>query len=568
VAALHRAAAAWHEEHDLADDAVRHALAAGDAAWAARLIERHFDAVLQQGQRATIHRWLAVLPADLVHARARLDLAQAWMAVVGGYVEVAGVALDAAQQASSQAAEEPFEPSAGRGASLLANTPAAITIGQGWLAWLRGDADSTTALASQALGELTDGDWLLTSMCQLELALADRLRGRLDDAERGFAASIAGWRAAGQRGWAVSVCDYLGLVLIAQGRLDAALGTYQLALEIAAGPGQLALPAAGIAYTGIAEVEYQRDELDAALRHVTEGIARLRPASHTAPLATGLARLSRIRQATGDPAGALEAIGEAERVAPSPAVGGLVNPVPAQRARLMLAQGNIAAAGRWAQQHGLDPADEPGYPQELEHLVLARVLLAQDRPAEALALLGRLHARAAAQDRAGSVIEIQALRALALAAGGDGPAAADTLAGALALASAQGQVRVFADEGPPMRALLGRVVAAHRAGRPPARGIPVGYLARVLRAFDGGPGAPGPGPAAGAGVPGLVDPLTGRELEVLAKLAAGTPNQAIAEQLFVTLFTVKKHVGHILAKLGAANRTEAVARARELGLIP
>src|SRR5262249_46428239 len=223
--------------------------------------------------------------------------------------------------------------------------------------------------------------------------------------------------------------------------------------------------------------------------------------------------------------------------------------------------GNVAAAAGWAQQHGLGPGDKPGYPQELEYLVLARVLVAQDRPGEALALLDWLHARAAAQDRAGSVIEIQALRALALAAGGDGPAAGGTLAGGRPPARAQGQGRV-------MRALLGRVVAARRAGRPPARGIPVGYLARVLRAFDGGPGAPGPEPAAGAGVPGLVDPLTGRELEVLAKLAAGTSNQAIAEQLFVTLFTVKKHVGHILAKLGAANRTEAVARARELGLIP
>src|SRR5215467_7459942 len=399
VAALHRAAAAWHEEHDLADDAVRHALAAGDAVWAARLIEQHFDAVLQQGQRATIHRWLAALPADLVHARARLNLAQAWMAVVGGYVEAAGVALAAARRASAQAAGEPFEPSAGPGASLLTNTPAAITIARGWLAWLRGDADSTTALASQALGELTDGDWLLTSMYQLELALADRLRGQLDHAERGFAASIAGWRAAGQQSWAVSVCDYLGLVLIAQGRLDAALGIYQTALEIAAGPGRPALPSAGIAYTGMAEVEYQRDELDAALRHVTEGIGRLRPANHTAPLATSLARLSRIRQAIGDAAGALEAIGEAERVAPSPAVGSLVNPVPVQRARLLLAQGNVAAAARWAKQHGLGPGDKPGYPQELEYLVLARVLVAQGRPGEALALLDWLHAQAAAQDR-------------------------------------------------------------------------------------------------------------------------------------------------------------------------
>jgi LuxR family transcriptional regulator, maltose regulon positive regulatory protein len=112
---LHRAAAAWHEERDLADDAVRHALAAGDAVWAARLIERHFDATYHRGQRATIHRWLAALPAGLVHARPRLQLAQAWMAVVGGYVEAADVALDAAQRASAAAAGEPFGPSAGPG---------------------------------------------------------------------------------------------------------------------------------------------------------------------------------------------------------------------------------------------------------------------------------------------------------------------------------------------------------------------------------------------------------------------------------------------------------------------
>jgi LuxR family maltose regulon positive regulatory protein len=566
--ALHRAAAAWHQEHDLADDAVRHALAAGDAAWAARLIEQQFDAIYQQGQRATIHRWLAALPADLVHARARLQLARAWMAVVGGQVEAAGVALEAAERAPAQAAEEPFEPSAGRAGSLLANTPAAIIIAQGWLAWLRGDAESTTALASQARGELTGGDRLLTSMCQLELALADHLHGRLDDAERGFTASLAGLRAAGERSSAVSVCDYLGRLHLARGRLDAALGTYQLALEIAAKPGQPALPSAGTAYAGMAEVNYQRDELDAALRHVTEGIARLRPTGHTALLTTSLTRLSRILQATGDAAGALEAIGEAERVAPSPAVTGLVNPVPAQRARLLLAQGNLAAATRWAQQHGLSPDDEPSYPHEQEYLVLARVLLAQNRPSEALALLDRLLAHASAQDRTGSVIETQALRALALAARGDKPAAIDTLAEALTLAGPQGYVRVFADAGPPMRALLGRMAAAHRAGQTSVRDIPLRHLARVTQAFDGKPAVPGSGPDAAAGAPGLIDPLTGRELQVLAMLAAGTPNQAIAQELFVTLFTVKKHVSHILGKLGAANRTEAVARARELGLIP
>jgi LuxR family maltose regulon positive regulatory protein len=354
---------------------------------------------------------------------------------------------------------------------------------------------------------------------------------------------------------------------VAQGRLDAALGTYQMALEIATGPGRPAPPSAGMACVGMAGVEYQRSELDAAFRHVTEGIALLRPASYTSPIATGLATLAWIRQARGDAAEALEAIGEAEQVAPSPAVADLSNPLPAQRARLLLAQGDAAAAARWTQLRGLDADDEPGYPREREYLVLARVLLAQDRPGRALALLERLFHAAVSQDRIGSVIEIQALRALALAASGDEPAAVAALAEAVTLACPQGYVRVFADEGAPMRALLGRLIAAQRAEPSPARRVPAGCLARIVQAFNAEPGVPGSERRAAQAVPGLVEQLTSRELEVLGMLAAGTPNQVIAKELFVTLFTVKKHVSHILGKLGAANRTEAVARARELGLI-
>src|SRR5262249_57577574 len=107
----------------------------------------------------------------------------------GGEVGGAGVALERAERASAQAAGEPFEPSAGRATSLLANTRATITIAQGWLAWLRGDAEGAAALVSQARGELTDGDWLLTSMCHLELAPAGRLRRRLDRPGPAFPAS-------------------------------------------------------------------------------------------------------------------------------------------------------------------------------------------------------------------------------------------------------------------------------------------------------------------------------------------------------------------------------------------
>ena len=190
------------------------------------------------------------------------------------------------------------------------------------------------------------------------------------------------------------------------------------------------------------------------------------------------------------------------------------------------------------------------------------------RPGAALALLERLHAAAVSQDRAGSVIEIQALQALALAAVGDQTVAVDALAGALTLASPQGYVRVFADEGPPMAALLGALVAAQRAEQAAARGVPLGFLARVLGAFGEKPAAPRAGRDTAAVVPGLVEQLTDRELQVLRLLAAGRSNQRIAHDLVVALNTVKKHVTHVLGKLGAANRTEAVARARQFGLIP
>jgi LuxR family maltose regulon positive regulatory protein len=369
------------------------------------------------------------------------------------------------------------------------------------------------------------------------------------------------------------ISEHLGQVQRAQGRLAAAVDTYRQALGIAAPPGGPALPAAGIAHVAMAEVAYQRDERDAALRHATQGIDPCRQLVYTQPLATGLATLAWIRQAQGNPAAALDAMEEAVRVAPSPGVVSLLNPVPAQRARLLLAQGDIAAAALWARQRGLQPDDEPGYPREPEYLVLARVLLAQDLPGQALGLLDRLHTSAAAQGRAGSLIELRSLQALALAARGDETAAVAALAEALTLGSRQGYLRVFTDEGAPMAALLGRLVAAQRTDQTEAvRDVPLGYLGRLARTFEQDAGRACP-PVAPHGrpstviVPGLVEPLSSREMEVLQLLAAGRQNQEIARELVVAVSTVKKHVSHIFDKLGAANRTQATARARELGLL-
>jgi hypothetical protein len=143
--------------------------------------------------------------------------------------------------------------------------------------------------------------------------------------------------------------------------------------------------------------------------------------------------------------------------------------VPAQRARLLLAQADVAAAARWAQEHGLSAADQPTYQSEREHLVLTRLLVAQRRASLALSLLDRLLAAAVSQCRIGSIIEIQALRSLALATAGDENVAVGVLAEAMTLARPQGYVRVFADAGAPMGTLLARLVAAQRAGQGAAR---------------------------------------------------------------------------------------------------
>ena len=199
TARLHRNAAAWYEEHGLADDAIRHAVAAGEMAWAARLIEQHFDTVyMSRGEGATIQRWLSALPADLVRSRPRLLLAQALLAANSGRVEIVERSVDAAERVPAGGVDEPFEPTAGRAASLLVNVAALNALCRSYVAHLRGDAEGMAAFASHALAELGEGEWMLNSVIRWNLALAEWLRGRLAEAERALRAGIAGWRAVGQ----------------------------------------------------------------------------------------------------------------------------------------------------------------------------------------------------------------------------------------------------------------------------------------------------------------------------------------------------------------------------------
>jgi LuxR family maltose regulon positive regulatory protein len=566
VAALHRHAVAWLEDHGLVDEAVHHALAAGEADWAARLVEQHTQERFQRGEGATVDRWLAALPDGLIRARPRLSLARAIWALIGGRVdEVEPLLVDA-----EHAAGHPRERPADSHANGHANVPAMLAILRAELARQQGDADHTIEFAQQALPQVAEDDGLLRYLVGWNLAVAMLLQGRVADAEPALAGIAADRWAAGEPYNALRACYTLSQAQRAQGRLGAALATCRQALDQAEAAGPPARPASGVAHVGLAEILREQDELDAALDHANQGVELCRRLGYAQWQVTSLAALAWIRQARGDQAGALAAVQDAERVLPSrEPVTDLIFPAAVQRARLLLAQGELAAAARWVAERGLTAGDEPSYAHEREHLVLARLLVAQQLPGQALPLLEQLHRWAVAQGRLGSRIEVWVVQALALASGGEDAGALDALAEALVLAWPEGYVRVFVDEGAPMADLLGRLVAARGAQPAPAAGVPPGYLRQLLDAIDR-ESAPTPAARRGAAatVPGLVEPLSPRELEVLELLAAGRSNREIADQLVVALDTVKKHVSHILDKLGAGNRTQAVARARELGLVP
>ena len=560
---LHRDAAAWYEQHGLPDDAIHHALAASDQEWAARLVEEHFDMAFNlRGEQATIQGWLPALPADLVRSRPRLLLAQAQMASMRGDLQAMEPLLDAAEQVIDQADDQPFTPSTGPGGSILVNVRAMLALQRSYAAQLRGDANGTTALTREAMAYLDGNELMLAAAAQGFLAMGEWLHGRLAAAENAFEANVGWWLRQGQVTGTAWGYYCLARVHRGRGRLNDVVRTCERVLAAIAEPGQRLPPAAGPALVGLAEVAYERDDLDRAAEHVSQGITLCRQFVHTPPLAAGLVTLAWIRQALGDQHGANAAMAEAESLLLGPS--GLLNPVPVQRVRLSLAQGDPAPAALWVSDCGLRPDDAPDFPRESGYLLLAR-LLARDHPDQALPLLDRLEEAAVAQGRAGSVIEIGSVRATALAALGDDSAAGAALAAALQVGRSQGYLRVFADEGAMMAPILGRLIAAQRRDQRSAA-VPLTYLARLQRALAA---AGQEGSSAGRDVrsASLVDQLTSRELEVLSLLAAGQSNQGIARQLFISLDTAKKHVSHVLGKLGAVNRTEAVARGRDLGLL-
>jgi LuxR family transcriptional regulator, maltose regulon positive regulatory protein len=569
VATLHRRASAWFEKQDFTADAIRHALAAGDFAPAADLVERALPAMRRTREVGSMLGWLQALPDALIRSRPALSVQYADALLSTG--QLAGVE-DRLRDAERwlDAVDRQADPRARPGDTAamivvdeesVGRLPAEIAVARAAQALALGDVPAAVRHARRLQGLIPEDDPLGRGSAAALLGLASWMSGDLETGRRAFAEGMAHLQQAGyfadSVGGAIAIAD----MLIAQGRLHEAVRAYDQALDLATGQraegtGPV-LPGTADLYVGMSEILRERNELQAAAQRLLKCKELGEDTGFPQNRYRWMVAMARLREAEQDPDGALDLLQQAERVYirdffPN------VRPVAALKARVWVAQGKLGDARDWARAQSLSAQDDLSYLREFEHITLARVLLALyqsdgvDRVLrDAVGLLERLLRAAEEGARTGSAIEILILQALAQQVQGEIAAALLPLERALALAEPEGYVRIFVDEGAPMAQLL------HEAAK---QGVAASYVRRLLAALGE---AADRAPAHAV----LAEPLSARELEVLRLLSTELTGPEIARELMVSLPTVRTHTNNIYTKLAMNNRRAAVRRAEELGLL-
>jgi LuxR family maltose regulon positive regulatory protein len=569
IKTLHRRASQWYEENDFFVEAVEHALAAKDYENAIHLIELSLQEMFRHSQLNILLGWWAQLPHELVILHPALCISSSWAWVAIGHPEEAERCLQITEQALDAKMEELFvdggrgqisSPEIQSGLVDVAVIRAQLAIGQGEIA----EALRLTGLVLPYL-EDDDQPFLYNPPTDLRnlvffiMGMAHKFRGELKEAGKALqdAAELAYER---RNVHLVSTAyGHLATVQALQGQLRQAESTCRRGLQLVQEIARQRSPISSLCQAGLGILLYEQNDLEAAQYHLQEAIAVARPWGHWEGFLPGYTGLAQLRAAQGEWDEAFAALDELAALIQN--YPHLMPAVESFRAMLWVAQGDVAAANRWAQSAGLDADSEIDALREAEFITLVRILIAQGAFDEAVKLFARLLETAETGERWGRVIQLLVLKAVA----NDGMSQSDeafaALSRALALAKPEGYVRTFVDVGPPMAQLLYRAVES---------GVAPDYAGRLLAAF---PQAESTAPAQTKiptpdRLPPIVKPLSDREIEVLQLIAAGHSNKEIAQTLYLSQGTVKVHAHNIYSKLGVNGRTQAVAKARELGILP
>jgi LuxR family maltose regulon positive regulatory protein len=538
VVPLHLSAARWYEAHGFLDEAMTHALAAEDWAEVERLSAPASAGAIKNGQLTTLSRWLLSVPDAQVQQRAGLATMKAWAFLSTGQLETAEAAAELAERLLLAGA-----PTMLRGVLLALRT---------YVTLARGDVAGTIQLATEALVLLEQGDPYFARGAVLNnLGQAQVAAGDIPAATQTYRELLRQSQGVHPLS-AVSALSYLADSLDMQGKRNEAMALCRQALDLCLDARGRPLPPAGLTHVVLGRMCYEGNDLAGARQHVLQGLELAKPLGRATVALAGLIELARLQLATGEGKAAQATIGELRQLASQLQWPLVDSEVAAAEAEFALRQGDIAVAGRWAETSGLSPADPPTFLREAEYFTYARVLLAQNRPAEARMLLANLESYARSGGLIRSLITVCILQALAQLALGQEEQALVRLEEAVRLAALEGYRRAFLDEGPAVLALL-----------PGVRRVAPVYVDDLL---SGAPAEPIREMPSRREQP-FVEPLSERELEVLRLMAEGLSNREIAEKLFVSVGTVKTHVHNICGKLAVASRTQAAAQARELGLL-
>jgi LuxR family maltose regulon positive regulatory protein len=578
LATLHQRAARWHAQNGFTSEAVEHALAASDFELAAHLIEQAADELYSRGSIATLRRWLERLPEAVVRDRPRAAIYYAWVLFFAGegsrdsetIFERADGYLRSAEKVmrerTSGAKNDSPNEELGMIYAVRTTMASAAPVRKSALCAQR-DLARTIECGRQALAHLPEQNLIWRCVVNIGLGYAYRVAGNITAAAQSFAEASRLGHVGGNLSGALFARSNWASLLIMQGRLHEAEQVYQDALRVAAAHKGDLLPITGQIHIGLGRLLYEWNELEQAARYLAEGLKRAEAFGFCSPEV--LMMLARVRRAEGDEetsqllvAEAIEDLQTSETHIHSAMLARL------EHVRLMLAQGDVQAASRWAKTSGLSFDAEPTAWREPETITFARVLIAQGQAEKIMPLVEALRRAATAGGRRGSLIEILAVQATAYHASGQATAAQTCLGEALAMAEPERYVRVFVDEGKPMLALLHQVYQSLKE-RPASATFSREYVERLLIVQRKAETVTVRAPEAVATTTQqpLVEPLSQRELEILRLIAAGRSNKEIAQELFVAVSTIKWHVNNIFGKLNVQSRTQAIARAQRLGIL-
>ncbi|MDJ0764696.1 MAG: LuxR C-terminal-related transcriptional regulator [Myxococcota bacterium] len=536
VTKLHQRAVCWYETNGYLAEAIHHALLSENLDEAERMIERVALHTFKSGELMTLIGWLDALPEGRMRSSATLAISRAWALYGVGRFEEAAAWADIAESS-----ERPVE----RGIVLCLRAILA--------AYGQHDSQSAIGLCEQALDlGLADLDFHSFTLCVL--GEAHILAGHTQSAYQGYRRA----HRLGQESRyplismiAVGALGYISC-LIGQRRETAALCREAIKRHVDARGNPL--PVAGVAHIYLGVAHYAANELDQAHHHLRLGLDLVQSGALMSYASFGLCRLAQVEYALGQKQAALETIVQARQL--HTGFNAVVDrDLAAIEADFQLREGNIAFVMRWAEAERLSPqvAIDPDY-WDRPYLVYARLLLAQYRLADASLLLDHLESWAREHDHHETLIATLLLQSQVHRALGDRAQASGFLRQALRLAAPQDYVRPFV-EMPSVVELLPQV----RSIAP----VFVDALVSVLKhqpIKSSGPLYPTGGHASW--------PLSVREIQVLGLVATGKSNREIAQELFVTVGAIKKHLSNIFGKLDVHRRTQAVARARELSLLP